>query len=282
MEKYFDTLHQARDWLDIAKYEYSHNRVLAPFYMVADDIVQNDARLPAFSEMTVNEWYDFWMKNIIPDLAWNTRRNYRERYEFNVKPVIGDLKITEVRPLHCKKVLLDMEEDYAGSTIRQTYIQMGTMFKAALINGVISKHPMDGVKTTKAVRSKSDINYLTIREKGKFIEIAKRSRNYDQYVLLLETGIRPSELIGLTWDDIDYDNRTLSVNKHLEYRYSRKTWEVGSPKTLAGYRVIPLTECAYGILRKLYNALKNRYESPDLDQLLFLRIEETERFAILI
>ena len=43
-------------------------------------------------------------------------------------------------------VLNQMEADYAGSTIRQTYIAMGTMFRAALMNDLIAKHPMDGVK----------------------------------------------------------------------------------------------------------------------------------------
>lgn len=67
------------------------------------------------------------------------------------------MRLTDVKPMHCKKVLLKMDSGYAGSTIRQAYITMGTMFKAAKMNDIISKHPMDGVRYTKPIRAESDI-----------------------------------------------------------------------------------------------------------------------------
>ena len=64
-------------------------------------------------------------------------RNYSERIKHNIQPVVGSFKLVDVKPLHCKMVLNNMEERYAGSTIRQTYIAMGTMFKSALMNDFI-------------------------------------------------------------------------------------------------------------------------------------------------
>ena len=75
------------------------------------------------------------------------------------------------------------------------------------------------------------IKYLTVEEQEKFLEAAERSHNYRQYALLLETGLRTAELIGLTWDAIDWKKRTLTVNKSLEYRHSRRYWRAGPPKT---------------------------------------------------
>ena len=49
------------------------------------------------------------------------------------------------------------------------------------------------------------------------MEAAKRSRNYNQYALILETGLRTGEMIGLTWDAIDFEKRTLTVNKHWSF-----------------------------------------------------------------
>lgn len=253
-EKYFDTLPEARNWLEVARHQDNHNTVLAPFETVADDIMKNDAPLIAFSEMTVDDWFKFWLESIIPDLAWNTRRNYRERYKQNIRPIIGNLKIQEVRPMHCRKILFDMDRKYAGSTIRQTYITMGTMFRSAVMNDVISKHPMDGVRYTKPVKASSDIKVLTVKEQNLFLKTAKRSHNYNQYALMLETGLRTGEMIGLTWDDIDFKKRTLTVNKTLEYRHSRGTWIAGTPKTQASYRTIPLTDKAYTILENIYES----------------------------
>ena len=123
--------------------------------------------------MTVDAWFEFWIENIVGDLAPNTRRNYRERYVNNIQSVIGKMPLRDVRPMHCKKILIEMDADYAGSTIRQTYIAMGTMFRSAVMNGMIPKHPMDGVRYTKPVRLPSEIKYLTVEEQEKFLEAAK-------------------------------------------------------------------------------------------------------------
>ena len=179
-EKYFQTLPEARNWIEDAKYADKHDDVF-----VATDT-------------TVDEWFNFWIENIVGDLAPNTLRNYRERYVRNIQPVIGKMRIANVKPMHCKKVFIQMDADYAGSTIRQAYITMGTMFKAAKMNDLIAKHPMDGVRFSKPVRAVDDIHYLTREEQRLFLETARRSHNYNQYALILETGLRAGEMIGLT------------------------------------------------------------------------------------
>ena len=123
IEKYFDTLPEARNWLADARYEDMHSG------------------LGPTSTMTVDSWFNYWFDNIICDLSPNTRRNYKERYERNIQPVIGRMCMVDVKPMHCKIILNRMMAVYAGSTIRQAYIAMGTMFRAAVMNDVISKHP---------------------------------------------------------------------------------------------------------------------------------------------
>ncbi len=249
-EKYFQTLPEARNWIEDAKYADKHDDVF-----VATDT-------------TVDEWFNFWIENIVGDLAPNTLRNYRERYVRNIQPVIGKMLIANVKPMHCKKVFIQMDANYAGSTIRQAYITMGTMFKAAKMNDLIVKHPMDGVRFTKPVRAADDIRYLTREEQRLFLETAQRSHNYNQYALILETGLRTGEMIGLTWDAIDFERRTLTVNKTLEFRHGQKAWRAGPPKTQQSYRTIPLTDKAYDILKEEWDSRSNRKESPLLAQAL--------------
>ena len=245
-EKYFKTLPEARNWLEDAKYAERHGEVALS------------------SEVTVDEWFEYWIENIVGDLALNTRRNYRERYVHNIQPSIGRMLLTDVKPMHCKMVLNRMEAKYAGGTIRQAYITMGAMFRAALMNDMIAKHPMNGVRYSKPVRAVDDIHFLTIDEQKKFLEHAQRSHNYRQYALILETGLRTGELIGLTWDAIDFEKRTLTVNKTLEYRHRDKVWRAGPPKTKQSYRTIPLTTKAVEILKELYAERDTRKESDTL------------------
>lgn len=248
-EKYFSSIPEARNWLDEARYADKH-----------------DVFIP--SDITVDDWFNYWITNIVGDLAPNTRRNYKERYEHNIQPVIGRIKLSDVKPLNCKMVLNTMDMDYAGSTIRQVYITMGTMLKSALMNDLIAKHPMNGVRYTKPVRAASDIKFLTVAEQEKFLETAKRSHNYYQYALILETGLRTGEMIGLTWDAIDWENKTLTVNKTLEYRHDRGYWRAGPPKTQQSYRTIPLTAKAYEILERVSYEKQFRKESETLSQVL--------------
>ena len=248
--KCFSSLPEARNWLEDAKYADKHENIFVP------------------SDMTVDVWFGFWIENIVGDLAPNTLRNYRERYKQNIQPIIGKMLLSDVKPMHCKKVLLSMDADYAGSTIRQTYITMGTMFKAAKMNDLIAKHPMDGVRFTKPVRATDDIKFLTRDEQRVFLETAKRSRNYNQYTLILETGLRTGEMIGLTWDAIDFEKRTLTVNKTLEFRHGEQYWRAGPPKTQHSYRTIPLTDRAYEILKGIWDNRPERKESPTLDKTL--------------
>lgn len=249
-ERFFHSLPEARNWLEDAKYADKHGSLLVP------------------SDMTVDTWFEFWIEDIVGDLSPNTRRNYRDRYQHNIQPIIGTMRLVDVKPLHCKMVLNRMEKKYAGSTIRQAYITMGILFRSAVMNDLIIKHPMDGIRYNKPVRAVDDIKFLTLEEQQKFLEAAHRSHNYYQYALLLETGLRTGELVGLTWDAIDWEKRTLTVNKTMEYRYGDKQWRAGPPKTQHSYRTIPLTNQAYEILKELKAKLPFRKESPVLDQTL--------------
>lgn len=248
----FHTLVEAKNWRQEQLYLCRHPEL----------------RTATSPDMTVDAWFNRWLKDVVGNRAPNTLRNYRERYEHNVQPFIGSMLLRDVKPMDCQMILNAMESDYAGSTIRQTYMTMGTFFKSAKDNGFIDRHPMDGVRYTKPVRAVDDIHFLTVDEQKRFLEAAKGSHNYAQYALILETGLRTGEMIGLTWDAIDWEKRTLTVNKTLEFRYKQDEWRAGPPKTESSYRTIPLTDTAYGILREIYDAREYRNESNGLSTVL--------------
>lgn len=248
----FHTLVEAKNWRQEQLYLCRHPEL----------------RTATSPDMTVDAWFNRWLKDVVGNRAPNTLRNYRERYEHNVQPFIGSMLLRDVKPMDCQMILNAMESDYAGSTIRQTYMTMGTFFKSAKDNGFIDRHPMDGVRYTKPVRAVDDIHFLTVDEQKRFLEAAKGSHNYAQYALILETGLRTGEMIGLTWDAVDWEKRTLTVNKTLEFRYKQDEWRAGPPKTESSYRTIPLTDTAYDILREIYDTREYRKESRDLSTVL--------------
>lgn len=257
LEKCFSSLADAQNWQMEQKYIRLH----------APQIAESNSKKRT-NNITVNEWFEIWDETMLVGKADNTRRNYRERYEKNAKEILGDLRLTDVKPLHCKAVLNGMIGDYANSTMRQTYVTLGVLFKSAKENGLIEKHPLDGVHVNGPVKATDEIRFLTISEQKSFMQAAKHTSNYAQYALILETGIRTGELIALTWDDIDWDRRTLSIRKTMEFRYKQKEWKAGAPKTLKSYRTIPLTDTAYQLLWELYISREYRKEADTLDQTL--------------
>ena len=252
IEKHFGEYPDAQKWLRKAK--------------VDDQIEFNGA--PAYDEFydfTVDEWYQYWMITYKSRLSPNTQRNYKERYRFDVQPRIGHIKVRDLRPMHCQQIFNAMYQTYANGTVYQTYIMLGSMLKSAIKNGLIQNHPFDAVQMPGS-KPQKEIHYLTVDEQRVFEEEAAFTDKANAYGLILQTGVRTSELIGLTFDCVDFNERTITINKQLEYRYTEGFWRASSPKTLSGYRTIPMTEKAYDILRAEQTRKAHRYESADLDQ----------------
>lgn len=232
-----DTLKEAKQWLADAKYEDAHSILVLS------------------SNMTVNAWFAEWSKTKASTVRENTLRIYTERYKTNIQPILGRMEIAEVKPAHCQKVLSVMaEEGYAGSTIQQTLHTMVTMFWSAFENDLIRKTPItkSGVKMPKEVAH--EIDFFTLEEQKAFLAVAKDYAYYAQFRLILETGLRTGEVIGLCWRYVNLDSRTIQIEQTLEYRYERQEWKWGVPKTRHGKRTIHLTPAAYDILMEIRSA----------------------------
>ena len=262
---YFNTAKLARDWLEDKRYEDRHGTAPKPLTKVT----------------TVDDWFHIWYNNIIFHRAPNTRRNHEERYRINVQPIIGNMDIAEVLPMHCLEIFTKMESSYSGGTIVQTYITLGAMLRSAVKNKIIPQHPFDGMEYDLPEKIPSNIHFLTIEEQRIFLNTAKRSHNYRAYCLILETGLRTSELVGLTFDCVDLKKRTIKIEKTLEYRHSEGYWRAGPPKTKASYRTIPLTDRAYAILKELQEERPIRKEAPELSQILEYKDRLTKKIKTL-
>ena len=200
VQRYFPKLQECRKWYADARFKDEHGGINAS------------------GDMTVTAWFNYWIENIKGDsIRPNTIRNYKERFEHNVKRCIGSMLLSEVKPMHCQHVLNQMKDDYKTSTIYQTRITLYCMFADAVENDVIYKNPV-----TKAVKynigeEPKNVRALTVDEQRKFLEAAKDSSNYNQYAFVLQTGLRTGEMIGLKWSDIDWEKRVLHIQRSMDW-----------------------------------------------------------------
>ena len=239
IKREFFKLQECRKWMADAQFDDEHGNVLN-----GDD-------------PTVEAWYRYWIDNVKGDnIRYNTRRNYNERYEKNIKQHIGDMLLKDIKPLHCQNVLNNMSEKYANSVIEHSRLVMWMMFDSALENELITKNPVTkSVKCTSG-RKPKEKRALTIDEQRLFLETVKNSSNYNQYAFVLQTGLRVGELIGLRWSDIDFKNKILHIRRTMEYRHCYGEWRIGEPKTKNSVRDIPLTQEAINILKNQKEKLR--------------------------
>lgn len=239
IQKYFPKLQECRKWYADARFQDKHGGINAS------------------GNMTVKAWFEYWITTIKGNsIRPNTIRNYKERFKHNIDRCIGNMLISEVKPMHCQNVLNQMKDDYKTSTIYQTRITLYSMFSDAVENDVILKNPVTKSVKYNIGKEPKKVRALTIEEQKKFLETAKGTSNYNQFAFLLQTGLRTGELIGLKWSDIDFKRKVMHIERSMEYRHSVGEWRIGEPKSKSGYRDVPLTEEAISILKKQKEKLK--------------------------
>ena len=232
-QKLFRKLQECRQWLADSQYQDEHSNLNFP------------------EEMTVKAWFDYWISMKKRTVRPNTVRNYTERYERNIHPVIGKQILSKVKPIQCQMIMNRMaDEGYRTSTIYQARITLFNMLDYAYQNDVIMKNPCNGMVKSDIGKPTQKKEALTLEQQKRFVTgIAGNAYEYP-YKFLLQTGLRTGELVGLKWSDIDFDNRILTISRSMEYRHSVGEWRIGEPKSKSGYRSIPLTAEVIKILRR--------------------------------
>lgn len=211
--------------------------------------IDQHSDLDQATDMLVDAWFDYWIGIKKQTVRPNTVRNYSERYERNIKGVIGNKLLTDVKPIHCQKIFSDMaDEGYKTTTIYQTRIALYNMFEFARENDVLIANPCKKSLKSDMGKPSDKKEALTIDVQKKFLEAVVGYSYENQYRFVLQTGLCTGELIGLKWSDIDFENRTMKIERTMEYRYKVGEWRVGPPKSKSGYRTIPLTDEAIRIL----------------------------------
>lgn len=239
-EKTFSKVTEAREWLSEQKY--------------LDSTIGT-------GDMLVDDWYKFWISNYKEGIvADNTTKNYKNRYNANIKKEIGNMKLCDVKQLHCQRIMNDMFENgrYSYGTMELTQITLHAIFKGAIENGYLYKNPAEGLKL-KRRDEEEERRILTRDEQRTFKEYAKNSLYSNAYCLVLETGLRAGEVGGLKWEDIDFENKVLYVKRTILQDAKKGGFYYGTPKTKQSKRKIPLTNEAISILKNqkvLQNKLK--------------------------
>lgn len=206
---------------------------------------------------TINDTFDRYMSTKY-DLRETTRSNYLYVWDHFIRDTFGKKKIAETKYSDILQFYLYLlnEADIALGTLDSIHCLLHPTFQLAVRDEIIRKNPSDGVIKEigkRAGKSRGVRHALTIEQQKAFMDyIANHPVYYHWWPLftvLLGTGCRIGEAIGLRWDDLDFENRVISINHSLVYYpigdSRTSVLRVSKPKTAAGIRTIPMLDIVY-------------------------------------
>lgn len=198
-----------------------------------------------FNSYTLYDYIIYWLDNEgAKRLKSKSVELYSSVTEQHIKKEIGYLKLTDINHVILYKFLTKKQEFYSSSYVGSIKNILNNIFNAAIRDGIIHFNPMSTVKlNSKAYSSKrvQDKKALTKDEIDTLLDISKGTRYYLPILISLQMGLRRSEVLGLTWDNIDFKKKTLTVDKILTDSKT-KGLLLTSPKTESSVRTLKMTK----------------------------------------
>ena len=227
---------------------------------------------------TLNETFDRYISTKY-NLRESTRSSYLYTYDHYVRNTFGLKRIAEIKysdVLQFYYHLLNQQGISLG-TLDSVHCLLHPTFQLAVRDEIIRKNPTDGVMkeiSRESGKNRGVRHALTIEQQRCFMEyIANHPIYYHwwpMFTILLGTGCRIGEALGLRWQDLDFENRVISINHSLVYYpangSNKCVLRVSLPKTDAGIRTIPMLDIVKDAFEMLYEEQKeNGFNETEID-----------------
>ena len=218
----------------------------------------NDGIDPIGKKMTVCQLYAKQIRQR-GNVRHNTENGRARLMKILEQDKLGSCSIESVKLSDAKEWALRMKEKgYSFKTISNDKRSLKAAFYTAIQNDCIRKNPFDFKLNTVLKDNTEPKVPLTPAQEESFLSFAQGDKVYQKYydelIILLGTGLRISELCGLTDTDIDFNNRIINVDHQL-LKSSKIGYYVEVPKTESGVRQIPMSDKVYQAFKRV---LQNR------------------------
>ncbi len=188
-------------------------------------------------------------------VRYNTKVGYNFVINLIKKEDFGYRKIRDIKPSDAQKWFIKLHKDGRGySTLTSVRGVLKPAFQMAFEEDVIRRNPFDFIITNYVPNDSKRREALTPEETETWMTFIKNDRTYhkyyDEFVVLLGTGMRVSEFCGLTKKDLDFENRSIRVDHQL-VRERTGRYYIEQTKTDCGRRTIPMTNEVYEALQRI-------------------------------
>jgi len=218
------------------------SKVAAKAMRKAIDEFESNGKVFEAKKMALREYLDYWMENYVKtNLKFTTYNNYTKDLKNHILPELGDYDINKLSGSRLQKFFTDKHKvGYKPNTIRGFYGVLSGALKYAVKWKFLRASPMTEVVMPSRDETVREVKVLTIDDINKILDRFDETSNfYIPIVIALNTGLRAAEVCGITWDNINFENNTLHVNKILQIKEG--TWIFTTPKTKGSTRNMVMT-----------------------------------------
>lgn len=201
----------------------------------------------SIEKQTVGQFLDHWLENTVKkSVRPRTYQGYEQVVRLHLKPQMGNVSLTKLSPQQVQACLNALESGGLGArTVAYTRTVLRTALSRAVKWGLIVRNVAALVDPPRY--KAKEIKTLNLDEIQKFLKLIKGNKLEALYLTALMLGLRQGEVLGLRWEDIDFNARTLTI-KFAMQRINKKL-QLVEPKTEKSRRTLPLPDLLAATLK---------------------------------
>ncbi|WP_421000538.1 tyrosine-type recombinase/integrase [Carnobacterium maltaromaticum] len=197
------------------------------------EVTQGNSKVVDYKNIKVIDWFNLWYEAHKNEWKETTRIQRKSAIEKQIAPLVGNYKLIELDKITYKHVFINkLLQQYKPSTVQLMHAIFKISINDAVENEILKRNKFRGIKIPNPEKK---IRHLTRDQLQSFITTAKNTENITNYTLLLVlaySGMRRGECLGLRWSDVDFESKTIKIER------TRDNKGVRTPKTLKSYRTI--------------------------------------------
>lgn len=165
------------------------------------------------SKMKVSQWLDEWLASYTMNIKPATRSAYEEHIRVHIKPSLGDIPLKQLSTRDIQQLYTNLlkERELSPKTVRNIHGVLHRTLEQAKLLGYIRVNPADAAVTPRV--EKKQVETLDAEDIGKFLAAIRGTKYEYPLFVAVFTGLRQGELLGLTWDCVDFEHGLLLINK---------------------------------------------------------------------
>jgi integrase len=204
-------------------------------------------RLPIARAPTLGQWLERYLDEVAaPSVRPSSLRRYRQELRLYIAPALGKVPLDKLRPSQVSDFYRSQLLHLSPGSVRRLHALLRRSLGVAVRWQLIPWNPVTAVDPPSL--TSVEVHPFDANEARLFMAAASCDRFHARWLIAVLLGLRQGEVLGLTWRDVDHDQRVLAVRQTLQY-HPGEGFHLVPPKTARSRRIVPLPNAVIDALK---------------------------------